>query len=158
MKPPNFLRSRIVRQSIALTRKNFLIFYKSPITTIIRALIFPIVVALVLTLLKYVLATSGTSSSQDGTASSANALRDIASALDTAPGLKLVFVRNGLDTSVIDPVINGVIGEIGNRGSSILDDPNDLFNECPQSLNGRSDCFAAVIFTNFNATNVDYIM
>ena len=35
---------------------------------------------------------------------------------------------------------------------------DDLFDICPQSLWGISDCFAAVIFTAFNDTNVEYTL
>lgn len=157
MRLPSFLRSRVVRQSTALTHKNFLIFYKSPITTILRALIFPIAVALVLCLLKHVLATiHDASGTPAGIASSPKPLKDINTALDDAPGERLVFVRNGFDD--VDTAINGVLEKIGSRGHKVLNHPNELFNECPQTLDSTSDCFAAVIFTNSNATNVDYIM
>ena len=160
MKSPSFLRSRVIRQTITLTRKNFLIFSKSPITTLLRALIFPVAVAVVLSILKQTLARTQTDFGYvSGIASSSKSIKDLSSALDTGAGLKLVFVRNGVDKTVVDPLINSVREEIGGRThTSTIDDPDTLFNECPQSLAGRSDCFAAVIFTSFNRTNVDYIM
>lgn len=157
MQLPGFLRSRILRQSTALTRKNFLIFYKTPIATIVRALLFPIAVTLVLCLLKHILGSSNAGSSYTpGIASSAEPLKDLASALDTAPGHKLVFVRNGVKD--LEYVINGVVGSIGERKHLVVDDPEDLFHLCQPDLSGASDCFAAIIFTASNDTNVDYIM
>ncbi|PMD40375.1 P-loop containing nucleoside triphosphate hydrolase protein [Hyaloscypha variabilis F] len=37
-----------------------------------------------------------------------------------------------------------------------VDDPDDLFDLCRQSLAGASDCFAAVLFSTFNETTVEY--
>jgi hypothetical protein len=38
----------------------------------------------------------------------------------------------------------------------VTDEVDDLFNLCPQTLWGTSICFAAVVFTAFNETNVEY--
>jgi ATP-binding cassette subfamily A (ABC1) protein 3 len=158
-KLPLFIsRGRKRRQTIALTKKNLLIFYKSPITTIIRALLLPLAVALVLCYLKDILSKISIYNSPEGFASSSKPIKDLGDAVGSEQ--KLVFVRNGIKSSDIDPVINGILSENGMDGTrhNIVDDPNDLFDICPQSLAGTSDCFAAVIFTNWNSSNVDYII
>lgn len=38
----------------------------------------------------------------------------------------------------------------------VTDEADDLFDLCPQTIWGGSKCFAAVVFTAFNDTNVDY--
>lgn len=37
-----------------------------------------------------------------------------------------------------------------------VNDVNDLFDLCKQTLQGSSDCFAAVVFQSVNETNFEY--
>ena len=89
---------RIYHQSLTLTYKNLLIFYKAPISTLLRALIFPIAVTVVLCLLKNLDANSPNKNRgpSGAMASTATPIMDLGTALATAPSNKLVFVRNGM--------------------------------------------------------------
>jgi ATP-binding cassette subfamily A (ABC1) protein 3 len=70
----------------------------------------------------------------------------------------LVFVRNGISNDTYIPVYDGIRQQTGMQDVDLysVDDPNDLFELCKQSLQGSSNCFAAVVFTLSNTTNVDY--
>jgi ATP-binding cassette subfamily A (ABC1) protein 3 len=90
-------RKRVYRQTITLMRKNFLIFYRAPISTIIRALVFPIVFTVVICVLKDV---NAISLSQDPDhrgviAPSPIPIQDLKAAIDASSSNKLVFVQNG---------------------------------------------------------------
>lgn len=63
----------------------------------------------------------------------------------------------GISDDDVNPIINGVLQEQENGlDIRVTDEVNDLFDLCKQSLFGTSDCFAAVIFTAVNSTNVEY--
>jgi hypothetical protein len=150
---------RIYRQTLTLIYKNLLIFYKTPISTIVRALIFPIVATIVLCELVHIDASSPYSSASTGeVAVSPSPIKDLDTAIKAASSNRLVFVRNGIPSGSLDPIINGIIQEPAMKGldTHVTDDPDDLFALCKQSLQGHSDCFAAVIFISFNETNVEY--
>jgi ATP-binding cassette subfamily A (ABC1) protein 3 len=152
---------RIYRQIITLTHKNLLITFKAPIVTICRALVFPIAVTLIFCFLKHIDLT-GVDSSHDtsnfGIATSSTPIRDLGDAIKSAPTQRLVFVRNGISNTTLGPIIEGVLSQPGMEGVEGLsvDDPNDLFQLCRQSLTGSSNCFAAVLFSTFNETIVEY--
>lgn len=150
---------RIYHQTITLIYKNLLIFYKAPVSTIVRALIFPIVATIVLAELVHIDASSPYSSDDTGVvAASPSHIKDLDAAIKATSSHTLVFVRNGIPSSSLEPIINGVIEEPGMAELDIhvTDDPDDLFTLCKQSLQGHSNCFAAVIFLSFNETNVEY--
>lgn len=150
---------RIYRQTLTLIYKNLLIFYKAPISTITRALIFPIVLTVVLCELIHINASSPYSTVNTGViANSATPIKDLGIALKSSPSQKLVFVRNGISNETFVALINGIIQQPGMQGLGlhVTDDPNDLYELCKQSLQGTSSCFAAVIFISFNETNVEY--
>jgi ATP-binding cassette subfamily A (ABC1) protein 3 len=153
---------RIYRQTITLIYKNLLIFYTAPFSTLCRALLFPVAVALIFSFLKYI-NTSGSSyidTSNYGIANSSTPVKGIGEAIALSSSPKLVFVRNGISNDTLGPIIEGVLDAPGMQDieSYSIDDPNDLFDLCRQSIQGYSDCFAAVIFTSSNDTNVEYII
>jgi len=151
---------RIYRQTITLIYKNLLISFKAPIATICRALIFPIAVTLIFCFLKHIGVTGGYSfdTSNYGIANTSTSIKDLGDAIISSPSWRLVFVRNGISNTTLGPIIEGVLNQPGMEGVDGLsvDDPNDLFDVCRQSLEGSSDCFAAIVFLSFNETTVDY--
>ncbi len=151
---------RIYRQTSTLIYKNLLISFKAPIATVCRALIFPIAVTLIFCFLKHIDATGGNLNdpSNFGIASSSTPIRDLGDAISSTTTRRLVFVRNGISNATLGPIIEGVLGQPGMEGVEgfSVDDPDDLFDLCKQSLQGSSDCFAAILFSSFNETTVEY--
>jgi len=156
--PPQW--RRIYRQTITLIYKNLLIAFKAPVATICRALIFPVAVTLIFCFLKHVGLKQGYSvnTSTFGIANSSTPIRDLGTAINATPNRRLVFVRNGVSNDTLDPVIGGILSGPGMKGVEgiTVDDPDDLFELCRQSLAGASDCYAAVLFSTFNETTVEY--
>ena len=150
------------RQTLALVQKNFRIFTKFYFSTLVRALIFPVLVTVLLCLATKLQNSNLLSGFVDssGFAIDSRPIKSLADAIRTAPTQKLVFVRNGIAASDIDPVINGTMSQpgMGSNSHVVIDDPIDLYLECRQTLRGLSDCFAAVIFTSYNATAAQYII
>jgi ATP-binding cassette subfamily A (ABC1) protein 3 len=152
---------RIYKQTLTLTHKNFLIFYKAPISTLIRALIFPIVLTVIFCELKHINASDSSSfDNTGGIAKESYPIKELYAAATSTSSQRLVFVRNGISSVDVDPIIDGVLNEPGLQSldTVVTDDPDDLFQLCHQTLVGTSECFAAVIFTSFNDTNVEYII
>lgn len=150
---------RIYHQTIILIHKNLLIFYKAPISTIVRALIFPIILTIVLCELVHIDATSPYNNSDNGKiAASPKPVKDLDVAIKATSSRRLVFVRNSIPSDSIDPIINGIIQqpEMDGLDIHITNDPDDLYTLCKQSLAGISNCFAAIVFISFNETNVEY--
>jgi len=151
---------RIYRQTIILVYKNLLIAFKAPIATICRALLFPIAATLIFCFLKHVRVTSSYSidPSTFGIANSSTPIKDLGAAIIATPNRRLVFVRNGISNATLGPIIGGILNDPGMKGVEGLtvDDPNDLFELCRQSLAGSSNCYAAVLFSSFNDTTVEY--
>ncbi|RFU29987.1 hypothetical protein B7463_g6379, partial [Scytalidium lignicola] len=149
---------RILRQTLVLSQKNCLLFIKAPILSIIRALVIPIGLTLILCYLKHV-TDPGENSEFSGIENSPTAIKDLSDALNAATTNKLVFVTNGLANDGVTPIINQVISQnLHGLPVEVVDDPNDLFDVCPQSIDGNGDCFATVIFTSINQTDVEYII
>ncbi|TVY44013.1 Retinal-specific ATP-binding cassette transporter, partial [Lachnellula occidentalis] len=149
---------RIYRQTLILIYKNFLIFYKTPILLILRALVFPIAVALIFSYLKHIQEIGSSYDEPFGISTTSFPVKALPDAMKAASKHKLVFIRNGLSNETLGPIIDGVLGQSGMdsmQGYSV-DDPNDLFYLCQQSTQGTSDCFAAVIFLASNDTTVAY--
>jgi hypothetical protein len=162
VRPPPQWR-RIYRQTITLTYKNLLIAFKAPIATVCRALIFPIVVTLIFCFLRHIGVTQGYKPdvASWGIATSSTPIKDLGTAINALPhdiGKRLVFVRNGISNTTLGPIIEGILNEPTMKGVEGLsvDDPNDLFTLCRQTLAGSSNCYAAVLFSSFNETNVEY--
>jgi ATP-binding cassette subfamily A (ABC1) protein 3 len=86
---------RIYRQTLTLIYKNLLIFYKTPISTIGRALVFPIVFTVIMCELRNI--TRGAPAISAGIASSSTPIQDLDVALKAGGRSdRLVFVRNGM--------------------------------------------------------------
>lgn len=152
---------RIYRQTLTLIYKNFLIFYKAPISTAIRALLFPIILTIIFCELKHIASSpSSSEGTLNGISSTPYPIKNLADAATATSQHKLVIVRNGISNDTVGPVIDGILREPGmtKLDTKVIDDPNDLFMLCHQSTQAQSDCFAAIIFTSFNGTNVDYII
>lgn len=151
---------RIYRQTLTLCHKNFLIFYKAPISTLLRALIFPIAVTLVFCFLKRIQETSSyyDKGNNWGIADAPFPIKDLSDAMNSAGSDKIVFVRNGFPTDTFNSIVTGVQKQPGMANKIVVstDDPNNLFDYCKQSLQGRSDCFAAVLFETYNDTTIQY--
>ncbi|XMA20197.1 hypothetical protein WAI453_012988 [Rhynchosporium graminicola] len=150
---------RIYLQTLILTHKNMLIFYKAPMVTVLRAFLFPIAATLVFSLLIHLNVTSlGQDEKLMGISLVPKPILTLASDIDTSPSKKLVFVTNGLPRESLNPIIAGVMNQPGMSvaNPSIIEDSTLLFTECRQITKATSNCFAAVVFTAFNETNVDY--
>ena len=151
---------RIYRQTLTLIYKNFLIFYKAPISTLIRALIFPIALTIIFCELKHIQASSSSYGNLNGISKVSYPIKDLVDAATATSTHRLVFVRNGISNDSLGPVIEGILQQPGmdKLDTQVTDNPDDLFEMCHQTLQGTSECFAAVIFTSFNETNVEYII
>ena len=96
---------RIYRQTLTLIYKNFLIFYRTPIATIVRALVFPIVFTAIMCVLKSVHPSSLQSrenTNHGAIAPSPTPVLDLNVALKSSSSNRLVFVRNGMFFAAID--------------------------------------------------------
>ena len=153
---------RVWLQIQALIWKNFLTFCKAPISTLLRAFLFPIAITLVWCYLKNTLSRTQYTIPDTGYAASFEPVKSLSDAISATTAEKLAFVRNITNPVDVDPIIDGIFKqpgmEIHAKAKVVFDNPDDLFLGCQQNLNGQSACFAAIIFTNFNATNVDYIV
>lgn len=173
-------RKRVYRQTVTLIRKNFLIFYRAPISTIIRALVFPVVFTIVICVLKDVSAISLSETPTPGgvIANSPIPIQDLKTAIDASSSNKLVFVQNGefdrnksshvfaiglqrltslgVSSDLLSPLVNNIKNKLEGIDVQLTAEPDDLFALCQQTIWGSSDCFAAVIFSGFNETDVEY--
>ncbi|KAK6598059.1 ABC transporter [Botrytis cinerea] len=150
-------RERVRRQTLALIEKNFLLFLRSPWATLFRALILPIFfTAIICSGGKF--SNAGSTSEAGGIADSSQQIKSLKQALDDVPLTKLVLCTNGLNGTELNPIIETAVQGISLDRWFITDEVDDLYYDCRQSLTGISNCFAAVIFTSINATNVDYII
>ncbi|KAF7883671.1 uncharacterized protein EAF02_005591 [Botrytis sinoallii] len=121
----------------------------SPWATLFRALILPIVfTALFCSGGK--LTNISSTPTEGGIADSSQQIKSLKEALDGVPLKKLVLCRNGFNGTELNSIIE--------TAWVAIDDVDDLYYTCLQSRTGMSNCFAAVIFTSINATNVDYII
>lgn len=149
---------RIYRQTLILIYKNFLIFYKAPISLIFRALIFPIAVTIIFSELVHLRESASDNGPDWAISQSSFPVKNLADAMSDASKSKLVFVRNGIATETFSPVVDGILAQPGmsSKQNHVVDDPDDLFELCQQTTAGFSDCFAAVIFNAANTTTVEY--
>ncbi|KAE9373139.1 ABC transporter [Stipitochalara longipes BDJ] len=134
----------LVRQTRALTEKNLLIaVVKHPISTLFRAVLVPIAFMVLLSNIKnFLIAKNGFSvgSPQPVQSLSNNILKT----------QKLVFVQPaGLGPDVTE-VIQTLTDPLRQASKQLvfLADANDLLTTCQESLQGLSDCFAAVVFND----------
>jgi hypothetical protein len=149
---------RIYRQTLTLVYKNFLIFYKSPISLILRALVFPIVITIIFSELKHLGEVNSGNGPDWAISQSSFPVKDLSDAMSDASKNKLVFVRNGIANETFGPVVDGILAQPGmsTKLNHVVDNPNDLFDLCEQTTSGSSDCYAAVIFNAANDTTVEY--
>jgi len=149
---------RIYRQTLTLVYKNFLIFYKAPISLIFRALIFPLAVTIIFSELKHLGEHDSGNGPDWAISQSSFPVKSLSDAMSDASKNKLVFVRNGVANETFSPVVDGILAQPGmnSKQNHVVDDANDLFDLCQQTTSGYSDCFAAVIFNAANDTTVEY--
>ncbi|KAL3417886.1 ABC transporter [Phlyctema vagabunda] len=149
---------RIYQQTITLSHKNFLIFYASPAATLARAFFFPIFITLALCLLKYLSYNSFNDLMNGGVEISSTPVKGLADAMMDASRYRLVLVRNGTSTVNFNSFVEGINAQTGMASMSVLttNDPNDLYDLCEQSVTGLSNCYAAVVFRNFDEATVSY--
>ena len=97
-------------------------------------------------------------SDDGGIATTSTLVKSLADAMNGASKNKLVFVLNGTSSEDIDPIIDGVmqLPGMGGMDSQTINSTNGLFDACRQTHKGQSDCYAALIFSTFNETNVEY--
>lgn len=93
-----------------------------------------------------------------GIATDARRIGDIRQVMDTVGYRQLAIVRNGITDPELDTTINATLSGLDPNRYFIIDNVDDLFDRCQQTLKGYSVCFGSIIFTSFNATNVDYII
>jgi ATP-binding cassette subfamily A (ABC1) protein 3 len=150
---------RITRQTITLTKKNLLLYRKAWISTLLRAVIFPIAVTLVFCLLRNIGEENYSygDSPNYGIAPTTFPVADLSESIKSTSSQKLVFVHNGVSGTDISRAIADISGSLPPPIQTYeVDDPSDLFDLCQQSLQGYSDCFAAVIFQTSNETTIEY--
>ncbi|THV46424.1 hypothetical protein BGAL_0387g00030 [Botrytis galanthina] len=155
--PTTQWRERVRRQTSALIEKNFLLFLRSPWATLFRALILPIVFT-VLFCSGGKLTIIASTPTEGGIADSSQQIKSLKEALDGVPLKKLVLCRNGFNGTELNSIIETAVQGLSLDRWVAIDDVDDLYYNCLQSRTGMSNCFAAVIFTSINATNVDYII
>lgn len=155
--PTTQWRERVRRQTSALIEKNFLLFLRSPWATLFRALILPIVFT-VLFCSGGKLTNIASAPTEGGIADSSQQIKSLKQALDGVPLKKLVLCRNGFNGTELNSIIETAVQGLSLDRWVTIDDVDDLYYNCLQSRTGMSNCFAAVIFTSINATNVDYII
>lgn len=148
---------RIRRQTLALTYKNFLIFSRSPFAIVFRTLLFPIILTLFLCFMDR-LWTSSPSSGNGGVAPDALQIKTIQQVMDDVQMRQLAIVSNGITDPDLDRIIDSTVASLPSGRYFVIDNVDDLFDSCQQTLKGYSVCFASIIFTSFNSTNVDYII
>ncbi|KAF4414776.1 ATP-binding cassette sub-family A member 9 [Fusarium acutatum] len=131
------------RQIYALTRKIFLI---TTIhrwrTTLLQAFVIPILIlALVLQIPNF---------TDNGSQYGVGKPLPIQNLSDSLPtGAKLIFVRPSNSASDISTVINKVTNSLGNQARvESAENESELLKRCPTSLNGATDCYAAIIFND----------
>ncbi|KAH9210733.1 ABC transporter-like protein [Leptodontidium sp. 2 PMI_412] len=148
---------RIRRQTLALTYKNFLIFSRSPFAIVFRTLLFPIILTLFLCFMDR-LWTSSPSSGNGGVAPDALQIKTTQQVMDDVQMRQLAIVRNGITDPDLDRIIDSTVAWLPSGRYFVIDNVDDLFDSCQQTLKGYSVCFASIIFTSFNSTNIDYII
>ncbi|PQE06676.1 hypothetical protein CJF30_00008578 [Rutstroemia sp. NJR-2017a BBW] len=151
-------RERVSRQTIALCRKNLLLFYRSPFSTVFRALVLPIFFTVILSSVNKFTGIGSISREDGGFASASQPIKTLWEAMEGVPLKKLVLCRNGFSGPEVDDIFNSTAKDLSLDRYIVIDDADDLIYRCRQSLSGISDCVAAVILISVNATNVEYII
>ncbi|KAM0229193.1 hypothetical protein ACHAP5_011746 [Fusarium lateritium] len=132
-----------LRQTQALTKKILLItVVRHWLSTLIRCLVIPILLlSLVLGVQKF---TSSNNTYGIGKPSSAPILSEV-----TPDGAKLFIIQPSGAGSDISAVIEDVIKPLRKKAKvEILKADKELMQKCPTDINGKTDCYAAVIFND----------
>src|SRR5205085_280764 len=87
---------RIYRQTLTLISKNLLLYYRKPLTTLIRALIVPIGLTLILCYLKNISA-QNENLGPSGFNNSPAPIYGLVQSINAASSHRLVFVTNGIN-------------------------------------------------------------
>jgi ABC-type multidrug transport system fused ATPase/permease subunit len=146
---------RIYHQTLTLVHKNLLVFYKSPVVTLIRAFIVPIAITIIFCFLKDI---KNESDAPYGISHNGQPVMDLPDAVAASSSQRLVFVINDIHSPDLNSSLNAIFREpgMGQFDIQVVNDPRSLMDVCRQSIHGTSNCFASVIFTAFNKTNVEY--
>ncbi|KAH7261625.1 hypothetical protein BKA59DRAFT_518590 [Fusarium tricinctum] len=132
-----------LRQTQALTKKILLItVVRHWLSTLIRSLVIPILVlSLTLGVQNF---TSSNNKYGVGKPTSAPILSEV-----TPDGAKLFIIQPSGAGSDISAVIEDVLKPLGKKAKvEILKDERELMEKCPTDINGKTDCYAAVIFND----------
>ncbi|KAL5600634.1 hypothetical protein FOVSG1_008446 [Fusarium oxysporum f. sp. vasinfectum] len=130
-----------LRQTQALTKKILLItVVRHWLSTLIRCLVIPI---LVLSLVLGVQNFTPSNKYGIGKPASAPILSEA-----TPDGAKLFIIQPSGAGSDVSAVIEDVVKPLGKAKIEILKDEQELKEKCPTDINGRTDCYAAVIFND----------
>ncbi|WQF86367.1 Putative AAA+ ATPase domain, ABC-2 type transporter, transmembrane domain, ABC transporter [Colletotrichum destructivum] len=132
-----------LRQTQALTKKILLVtLARQWLSTLICSLVIPIVV------LALALGLPGLSSPSSkygvGSPSPAQTLSD-----SIPNGAKLFFIQSPNAGDDVSKAIRDITAPLGNRARvELLQNERQLMEKCPTDMNGRTDCFAAVVFND----------
>lgn len=153
------VRGRIYRQTVALCRKNLLLFSRSPYATAFRALFLPILFTVILcSVNKFTGVADATAKDEVSFAATSKPIKTLWEAMEALPLKKLVLCRNGFSGDEVNSIFNSTVRGLSADRYMVLDNPDELILRCRQSLSGVSDCAASIIITSLNETNVDYII
>lgn len=147
---------RVCQQIWGLTVKNSLVFSKSPLVSLFRALLLPVAITVVLCFLKYI---KTADNDRTGISYYGAPVLELPAAISTSPSNRLVISLNGIEDQTLNDTIHAIRDEssMSQFDIQIIDEPNALYDVCRQSIQGTSECFAAVIFTAFDENNAEYI-
>ena len=150
--------ARIYRQTLTLIYKNFLIFYTSPVSTLVRALLFPLIATAILCSLKHIQNVSSRSSADTGFSDNTFRIRNLSTSMNELGKTKIAFVLNGTSSAIVEPVVAGLkkLNGMENMNLVVVQKTEELFDQCKQSVVSRSECYAAVIFESLDDKNVIY--
>ncbi|KAH7462884.1 hypothetical protein FOMA001_g18400 [Fusarium oxysporum f. sp. matthiolae] len=132
-----------LRQTQALTKKILLItLVRHWLSTLIRCLVIPILVlSLALGVQNF---TSSNNKYGIGKPTSAPILSEV-----IPDGAKLFIIQFSGAGSDVSAVIEDVVKPLGKKAQiEILRDEQELMEKCPTDINGKTDCYAAVIFND----------
>lgn len=148
---------RLYRQTSTLIQKNILVAVKKPISTLISTLLIPIALTLIFCYLKHINPV-GTNPHYSGLGHESYPVLDLVDAMKVKSSRRLAFVTNGISDQDLDGLIKDVSSAPGMKSmdTMVLNDANELFDACPQTVQGTSNCFASVIFEGFDDTGVNY--
>lgn len=156
MATPSDIR-RISRQTLTLIHKNLLVAWKKPFSTILRTFLVPIALTLIFCFLKHISPPS-VNVGPTGFSNETSLILGLEEAAKRESYTRIAFVTNGIEDPALDRLIQGVISGPGMQDidTKTVNNATDIYDVCPQTIQGAGKCFAAVIFTSFNETNVDY--